>query len=93
MSGRRCEKPYKTGKNQGSKQGESRRVGPERKNQRDNAERICEELGTTLSQFFAEDNEKRDLTQEQKSVLETWEGLSDIEKKAVETYVRGMKLE
>ena len=46
-----------------------------------------------MSQFFAEDNEKRDLTQEQKSVLETWEGLSDIEKKAVETYVRGMKLE
>lgn len=56
-------------------------------------DRICEGLGITLSQFFAEDNEKRDLTQEQKRVLETWEGLSDIEKKAVETYVRGMKLE
>jgi len=56
-------------------------------------DRICEGLGITLSQFFAEDHEKRDLTQEQKRVLETWDGLSDKEKKAVVTYVRGMKLE
>lgn len=56
-------------------------------------DRICEGLGITLAQFFAEDNEKPDLTQEQKKLLETWDGLSDKEKKAVETYIRGIKLE
>ena len=56
-------------------------------------DRICEGLGITLAQFFAEDNERPDLTQEQKKLLETWNGLSDKEKKAVETYIRGVKLE
>lgn len=56
-------------------------------------DRICEGLGITLAQFFAEDGEKPDLTQEQKKLLETWDGLSDKEKKAVETYIRGIKLE
>lgn len=55
-------------------------------------ERICEGLGITLSQFFAQDHERLDLTQEQKTVLLTWESLSDTEKQAVETYVRGIKL-
>lgn len=55
--------------------------------------RICEGLGVTLSQFFADGDEKLDLTEEQKLVLKTWEGLSDKEKKAVEIYVRGIKLE
>lgn len=55
-------------------------------------ERICEGLGITLSQFFAQDDERLDLTQEQKTVLLTWESLSDTEKQAVETYVRGIKL-
>ena len=55
-------------------------------------ERICEGLGITLSQFFAQDDERLDLTQEQKTVLSTWESLSDTEKQAVETYVRGIKL-
>ena len=56
-------------------------------------DRICEGLGITLAQFFAEDNERPDLTQEQRKLLETWDGLSDKEKKAVETYIRGIKLE
>lgn len=56
-------------------------------------DRICEGLGITLAQFFAEGDEKPDLTSEQKKVLETWESLSDKEKKAVETYIRGIKLE
>ena len=55
-------------------------------------ERICEGLGITLSQFFSQDDERLDLTQEQKTVLSTWESLSDTEKQAVETYVRGIKL-
>lgn len=56
-------------------------------------ERICEGLGITLAQFFSIESEKPDLTAEQKKVLATWDSLSDQEKKAVEIYVRGMKLE
>lgn len=56
-------------------------------------DRICQGLGITLAQFFAESDERPDLTEEQKRVLKTWESLSDREKKAAETYVRGIKLE
>lgn len=56
-------------------------------------DRICEGLDITLAQFFAESDERPDLTEEQKCVLQRWDSLSDREKKAVETYVRGIKLE
>ncbi|MDC7291037.1 helix-turn-helix transcriptional regulator [Blautia schinkii] len=54
--------------------------------------RICEGLGITLAQFFADNEERPDLSLEQQHVLETWESLSDNEKRAVETYIRGIKL-
>lgn len=53
-------------------------------------DRICDGLGITLSQFFAED-ERLDLTKEQKRVLQIWESLSDREKEAVEIFIRGLK--
>lgn len=56
-------------------------------------DRICEGLDITLAQFFSESDERPDLTEEQKCVLQRWDSLSDREKKAVETYVRGIKLE
>lgn len=55
--------------------------------------RICDGLGMTLAQFFADGEDRPDLTSEQKKVLEVWEALSDREKEAVETYVRGIRLE
>ena len=55
--------------------------------------RICDGLGMTLAQFFAEGEDRPDLTAEQKKVLEVWEALSDREKEAVEIYVRGIRLE
>lgn len=56
-------------------------------------DRICEGLGITLAQFFAGSDERPDLTEEQERVLEIWDSLSDREKQAVETYVRGIRLE
>lgn len=56
-------------------------------------DRICQGLGITLAQFFTEDDVRPDLNEEQKKVLDIWETLSDKEKKAVEIYVRGIRLE
>lgn len=54
--------------------------------------KICDGLGITLSQFFAEDTVRLDLSEEQKTVLDTWDLLTDEAKKAVKTYVRGINL-
>ena len=54
--------------------------------------RICDGLGITLAQFFTDSGDRPDLSPEQKHVLDVWESLTDNEKKAVETYVRGIKL-
>lgn len=55
-------------------------------------DRICDGLGITLPQFFSDDIRKMELSSEQEKVLRVWESLTDKEKKAVEIYVRGMKL-
>lgn len=55
-------------------------------------DRICDGLGITLPQFFSDNIGKLELSSEQKKVLRMWESLTDKEKKAVEIYVRGMKL-
>ena len=55
--------------------------------------RICDGLAITLAQFFAEGEERPDLTSEQRRVLEIWEALSEREQNAVEIYVRGIRLE
>lgn len=56
-------------------------------------DRICDGLGITLAQFFSNDQEIPDITEEQKKVLQVWDSLTDRQKQAVEIYVRGMKLE
>ena len=54
---------------------------------------ICDGLGITLAQFFSNDREILDMTEEQKKVLQVWGTLTDREKQAVKIYVRGMRLE
>lgn len=56
-------------------------------------DRICDGLGITLAQFFSNDHEIPDITEEQKRVLQVWDSLTDRQKQAVEIYVRGMRLE
>lgn len=56
-------------------------------------DKICDGLGITLAQFFSDEHEILDLTEEQKKVLQAWDTLTDREKQAVAIYVRGMKLE
>ncbi len=56
-------------------------------------DKICDGLGITLAQFFSDEREILDLTEEQKKVLQAWDRLTDREKQAVAIYVRGMKLE
>lgn len=56
-------------------------------------DKICDGLGITLAQFFSDEHEILDLTEEQKKVLQAWDALTDREKQAVAIYVRGMKLE
>ena len=53
--------------------------------------RICEGFGMTMSQFFLPDGEKLDLTAEQKQLLDTWEKLSDEEKRLVSAYIDGIQ--
>lgn len=56
-------------------------------------DKICDGLGITLAQFFSNDREVLDITEEQKKVLRVWDLLTDKQKQAVEIYVRGMRLE
>ncbi|MCI8814082.1 MAG: helix-turn-helix transcriptional regulator [Lachnospiraceae bacterium] len=56
-------------------------------------DKICDGLGITLAQFFSNDREVLDITEEQKKVLQVWDLLTDKQKQAVEIYVRGMRLE
>lgn len=56
-------------------------------------DKICDGLGITLAQFFSNDREVLDITEEQKKVLQVWALLTDKQKQAVEIYVRGMRLE
>lgn len=55
--------------------------------------KICDGLDITLAQFFSNDREILDMTEEQKKVLQVWGTLTDREKQAVKIYVRGMRLE
>lgn len=55
--------------------------------------KICDGLKITLAQFFAEGEDRLDLTLEQKKVLDIWDTLSDREKNAVAIYVKGIRLE
>ncbi len=50
-------------------------------------EKVCQGFGITLAQFFAEDEEYPDLSEEQLKVLNTWQKLSVKEKAAIEKIV------
>ena len=52
--------------------------------------RICDAFGITLSQFFADDEVRLDLTEEQKKVLNTWDLLTEREKEKIDDYVQGI---
>lgn len=54
-------------------------------------QRICNGLGITLSQFFAEGEVTPSLTSEQKSWLDLYDNLTPVEKAKVEAYIQGMK--
>ena len=53
---------------------------------------VCDGLGITLAQFFSDGHEAAVISEEQKEVLRVWNSLSDEEREAVKTYVRGIKL-
>lgn len=53
-------------------------------------EKICDGLGVTLSQFFADADQILDLTAEQKELLEMWGNMSEHEKELVKEYMQGI---
>lgn len=53
-------------------------------------DKICNGLGITLSQFFAEDGCYPDLTEEQECLLKVWDSLSYGQKKVFETFLKGL---
>ena len=53
-------------------------------------EKICKGLDMTLAQFFSEDDELPNLTEEQKRLLTTWNAMNEQEKALVEAYMQGI---
>ncbi len=53
-------------------------------------EKLCDGLGMTLSQFFANDEEIIDLTTDQMELLVGWNELSENEKSLVKAYIKGL---
>ena len=53
-------------------------------------EKICKGLDMTLAQFFTEDDELPNLTEEQKRLLTTWNAMNEQEKALVEAYMQGI---
>lgn len=54
-------------------------------------ERICEAFGITLAQFFIEDEERPDLTDEQKEIVDIWDGLEAKEQEIFLSFARSLK--
>ena len=54
-------------------------------------EKLCDGLGMTLSQFFANDEEIVDLTADQMELLVEWNELSEHEKSLVKAYIKGLE--
>ena len=51
-------------------------------------EKICKAFGITMSQFFASESERIELTKEQKEMLEKWNVLNPEQKKALLQFLR-----
>lgn len=54
-------------------------------------EKICDALGISLAQFFAGDECRLDLTDEQKEILGIWDGLESKEREILLTFIRSLK--
>ena len=52
--------------------------------------KICEGLNITLEDFFADEFEKRHLSENEKNLLEKWNQLSADDKKLAETYIQAL---
>lgn len=57
----------------------------------DTLQKICEGLGITLSQFFADEGDIVNLTKEQRELLLDWNKLSVDEKKLVRACIKGLR--
>ena len=53
-------------------------------------EKICNGLGITLSQFFAEDEKVLDLTKDQKELLKDWNSMDSRQQELVKAYIQGI---
>lgn len=56
-----------------------------------NLERICDAFEVTIAQFFSEDGSRLDLTDEQKEILDIWDGLEKKEREIFITFIRSLK--
>ncbi len=54
-------------------------------------EKICDAFGITLAQFFTEDGNVLDLSEEQKRLLQTWSTLRPEEKNFINTCMESLK--
>lgn len=53
-------------------------------------ERICEGLGVTMAQFFSENEEFPDLTDEQRKILELWDKVPKEKRNKAIGYLEGL---
>ena len=56
-----------------------------------NLEKICDAFEITIAQFFSDDENRLDLTKEQKEILEIWDGLDEKEREIFMTFIRSLK--
>lgn len=54
-------------------------------------EKICNAFGVTISQFFADNDDLPDLSEEQKELLCLWSGLKLEEQAIVKTFMESIK--
>lgn len=54
-------------------------------------EKICNGLGITLSQFFADSNEVVSLTQKQREILLNWSTLSEQQQELLLAFIKTIK--
>lgn len=53
-------------------------------------DRICHGFGITLADFFADDDNKLNITEEKKFFLNTWSSLNDANKQQVFIYMQSL---
>lgn len=53
-------------------------------------QKICDGLEISLADFFADGKSPMQLTESQKSLLDSWGALNRIDRKLVETYMKGL---